>query len=277
MQFKPKLLYIALGGFLLLSGLAELPDAQGQAPTTAQIIFNSKEGRRWEIFVVEADGKNVRRLMNNLATFHYFSPTWSPNGKQIAYTINMVGAGNIYVMDTDGRNRHRVTDYRAPARGEFEKPPMTLYGASGPAWSPDGKQIAFTRHLRPHVLVYEIFVIDADGRNAHELTNLGHQATSPTWSPDGKQIAFSSNHSDKNYDIYIMDADGRNVRLLTTLPERDHDPAWSPDGRRIVFSSRRGEETDLYVVDVNGQNRRKLTGGRSPAFCGRGIFSMGFP
>ena len=111
-------------------------------------------------------------------------------------------------MNADGSNPKRLTNNTA--------------WDSGPAWSPDGKNMAF---YTDRAGGGEIFVMNADGSNPYNLTNYPGLDGSPAWSPDGKLIAFSSNRGD-NLDIYSMNIDGSDVRRLTDNPKLDDDPAW---------------------------------------------------
>ena len=113
----------------------------------------------------------------------------------------------------------------------------------------------------------EIWVMDVDGGNRTRLTNNTAYDDYPSWSPDGVQIVFVSDR-DGNREIYKMRADGKFQAPLTDSIEPDTFPAWSPDGSEIVFQSgRSGQGFGIYVMDSDGSNVRRLTGGGR----GRGI------
>ena len=174
---------------------------------------------------------------------------------RIAFSSERDGNTDIYVMDADGKNQHRLTNH----------PDNDWY----PSWSPDGKRIVFFSNRDGHVHVihgwptYEIYVMDADGGNQQNLTNDPKDDRSPSWSPDGKRIAFHSNRDKDNpgnTDIYVMDADGGNLQKLTENPNEDEYPSWSPDGKRVAFMSvREGRNHNIYVMDADGGNLQKLT------------------
>ncbi|MBA3726283.1 MAG: PD40 domain-containing protein [Armatimonadetes bacterium] len=123
----------------------------------------------------------------------------------------------------------------------------------GPAWSPDGKKIAFVAY-RGHS--QEIFVVNADGSGQTNLTNDSMTCNQPVWSPDGKKIVYVFNRYSQYSEIYVMNADGGVKTKLTNDKAQCSDPAWSPDGKRIAFFSRLG---GLVVINADGSGRHSLS------------------
>ena len=217
-----------------------------------------------EIYVMDADGGNPQNLTNN--PFDDREPSWSPDGKRIAFGARREGRFNyeIYVMDVDGGNQQRLTDNPDPNGHSTDR---------FPSWSPDGKRIVFTARREGHfenkfAVTYEIYVMDANGVNQQRLTNNRNNEWSPVWSPDGKRIAFWADRKGNldNFEIYVMDADGGNQQNLTNNRHSDSSPSWSPDSKRIAFVSNRdgpvrgGFPTpDIYVMDADGGNPQNLT------------------
>ena len=251
-NLRKNLLSFFLFGILVLIGITGYTEAQIAFTSDGLLEDNVLD---WEpkIYVISTDGKRIEQL-----TYHDrgdWSPTWAPDGKQIAFTSERVApvvlnqpprileSYEIYVTNISGQNSLNLTQH--PASDKY------------PTWSPDGKQIAFTSERNGNK---EIYVMDADGSNLTRLTDHPRSDSHPTWSPDGTQIAFESILILRR-DIFVMHADGTNVRQVTNTPETDIEPSWSPDGKKIAFASYRKENKvfDVYVINVNGTDERNLT------------------
>jgi TolB protein len=154
-------------------------------------------------------------------------------------------AARIFVIREDGTGKQRLTNNKS--------------SESGPAYSRDGKRIAFSSIRGRN---QDLYVMNADGSNVRRLTSHPAPDFQPTWSPDGKRIAFSSLRSG-NFKIYVMNADGTNERLLTPGPRwvGDSSPSWSPDGRWIAFSSSRIKDgnPEIFKMRPDGSRVTRLT------------------
>lgn len=223
------------------------------SPDGRQIVYSSMRGNDVFVNIMNADGSNSRTLCQGEA------PDWSPDGRKIAFSWQW----SIWTIDPDGRNRQRIAGSATAKRG--------------PSWSPDSRQIAFIliRHpMSPHDLKPQVGIMMADGSGERVLTQ-GHRmnvrigpdgartmepaedANAPAWSPVSDEIAFWSGKEERGGDIWIIRADGSGARQLTAAQPSD-DPSWSPDGREILFSTGRNGRNELWVMDKDGRNQRKL-------------------
>jgi Tol biopolymer transport system component len=204
-----------------------------------------------DIFVMNADGSGLFQLTNHPGVDT--DPTWSPDGTKIAFTSNRdsyirrgtgrpgrVSIFEIYVVNHDGTGLTRLTG-------------STSWDTS-PAWSPDGKQLAFQSNRDGNV---EIYAMESDGSNQRRLTHSPSDEASPAWSPDGRWIAFHSDHKDDgNPEIYLMPASGSGSSLagssiqLTDIKGWDINPVWSPDGRFLAFYSDRSGNFEIFIMPL---------------------------
>ena len=211
----------------------------------------------YDIYVANANGTKTRRLTKNPR--YDAEGTLSPDGKTIVFTSLRDGDLDIYTMSVDGRNVKRLT--------------RTLGYDGGPFFSPDGTQIVYRAWhpasaadsadyvgllgqnlVRPSRM--EVWVMDADGSNQRQVTNLGGANFAPYFHPDGRRILFASNHKNprsRNFDLYLIAADGTGLEQVTTNGDFDAFPMFSPDGRQLLWASNRhGKvqgETNIFIAD----------------------------
>ena len=150
----------------------------------------------------------------------------------------------IYTIDVNGNNLQKLTSYNNPV------PALAYHGQ--PIWSPDGKSIAYEADMgEQHGAIY---VMDADGKHAHALTNHTTTDMEPAWSPAGEHILFISNR-DGNWQIYVMDTDGTHQKRISYNSYIDENPTWSPDGNYIAFDSNQnggsGDSYSIWLMDAS--------------------------
>ncbi len=179
------------------------------SPDGTQIAFQIDIGCQ-EIFVVNADGTNLRQLTSTPGRDNY-SPSWSPDSMQILFTSRRDPGndGEAWVMYADGSNQHQITPDNSSPDGYF-------------AWSPDGSKIAFVSRRDGN---WEVYVMNIDGSNQVRLTNNNADDWYPKWSPDSNRLVFYSDR-DSNNEIYVMNADGTNQTRLTDNPAFDSLAVW---------------------------------------------------
>src|SRR5436305_3317985 len=231
------------------------------SPDGKQIAFESTRDGKSAIYVMQADGTNLRKVTNSEA--HDEEPRWSPDGKKIVFISQRDKHLQLYMMNADGSDQRRFTngddiDYQ-------------------PVFSPKGDRVAFiSRHEQPSV-VHAIYMIDADGANRTLLSDQSANDTDPRWSRDGKKILFVRTAIVKKYyrdlsaedkmamknskEIFIMNRDGSGVRNLTNSKGRDCCAYWSRDGKTIYFLSERDGSPEIYEMKADGSNARKIADG----------------
>lgn len=178
------------------------------------------------------------------------TPTWSPDGTQLAYTGNL----DIYVVDVSGGERRRLTHDQ--------------YENYSPTWSPDGQWIAFVGGRGGGT----IYAVRPDGSGRYEADGDGTY-NGPAWSPDGTGIAYDAAGRGGRHDLFVMvAATGGRTRQLTRSIASETWAAWSPDGAEIVYTvdPRRRPlnplNGDIYVVNAAGGRPRPLVRGKAHTF-----------
>jgi len=206
---------------------------------SGRIAFDSQIGNVPDIYFVNIDGSDVRRIITEVD--HNRGADWSPDGRVILFRSQDGGNKVIYIMNPDGTGLTPLTD-----------PDSSNYS---PAWSPDGKQIAFVSERDGNA---EIYVMDGDGSHVTRLTDDPAADYDPAWSPDGTRIAFHSGR-DGNLNVYVMRADGSNPVRMTDSPAGDYGAVWSPDGSKIMYVSEDSGNGEIYTMDPDGTDKVRLT------------------
>jgi Tol biopolymer transport system component len=227
----------------------------GSATPPPGLVFVSTRDGDYAIYGVAAGGGHEHRLTKGRGDpssprglFFATEPSWSPDGRLVAFVSKRDGVSHVYVMHADGTGVRRLTDASAED--------------SGPTWSPDGRRIAFAREGALFVVpsaggpAQRLWVVGADGRHDRQLTKLRALSGFPSWSPDGRRLAFQSNAQGGHFEIYSIALDGSGLRRETQSSIDTIEPAWSPDGKEIAFS----RDGAIWTVDRGGKER-KLTSG----------------
>jgi Tol biopolymer transport system component len=215
-------------------------------------LYNS-----YDIFMADLNGKIVKQLTKSKG--YDAEATLSPDGKKMLYTSTKDGDIDMYVMDLKTGKEKKVTN---------------LLGYDGGGWfSPDGKKIIW-RASRPkteaEIKEYkellaqglvaptnmEVWVANADGSNAKQVSSFGQANWAPAYMPDNKRIIFASNHEYKRgfpFNLYTMNEDGTNLTKVSRDKGFDAFPMFSPDGKKIVFCSNRNNggtrDTNIFIAD----------------------------
>ena len=210
-----------------------------------------------DIFQADLNGKIIKQLTTTKG--YDAEATISPKGDKMVFTSMRDGDLDLYTMDLKGNNVKRIT---------------TALGYDGGAWfSPDGTKIIW-RASRPttpeEIKEYnellaenlvapthmEVWIANADGSDAHQVTDLEKANWAPNFTPDGKHFIFCSNHEYKRgfpFNMYLADLDGKNITKISRDKGFDAFPMFSSNGKKIVFSSNRnnggGHDTNVFIAD----------------------------
>lgn len=223
------------------------------SPDGRRLAFGVMNSRGWRLYVTAADGSHARALTTSTGLAG--APSWAPDGRSIALETlprSVPGrksyAQQIYVVPSAGGRLRQITGFDA-----FKG------GAAHPAWSPDGRLLAFTgRQSLADNARADIWVVRPSGRG---LRRLIHNAYDPAWSPDGARIAFG-----RDGDIYTANRSGGDLTRVTRTPKLgDTHPSWSPDGKRIIFASMQraknqaDDDLRLGIVNADGSGLHRIT------------------
>jgi len=219
-------------------------DCPAFSPYGRQIVFSSKRDGNYELYVMESNGNNVRRLTNTPAS--EIQAAFSPDGKFIVYDVynsSNWDDGDVFVMNSDGTNVRQLT--------------ASPQDDTRPDFSPDGSKIFFSSKRDGN---FEIYSMDADGKNQTHLTNTEQNELFPQVSPDGEKIAYAVVVFGLfTAEIQIMNIDGSEAVTLVRPGSVNENPMWSPDGSYTVFQSNRDGNYEVYIMDADNSNPRRLT------------------
>lgn len=232
---------------------ALLPDQDGEDNTmgstsSGRIVFASTRNGTRDIYSMNADGTDQNRLTDT--DDNDYEPCWSPDGQQIAFareghrrdpTRRSDNITEIFVMNANGSEVRQLTDHGSVT--------------GGPAWSWDGKYIAYHKWDRDN---WEIYIVCVRGNKPRNLTNSPYTETYPHWHPDDKQLAFHYKAHD-DWNIAVINRDGSRRRQLTSNPTEDWLPTWSPDGSKIAFWSTRTGDWEVFLMKPDGSDQKQIS------------------
>lgn len=224
----------------------------------AYATFPGKNGRisfimAGEIFTMNPDGSDVKQLTSfvpggNTANL----PFWSPDGRQLVFGLTSLdqSSSQLWIMNGDGTNQRLLLNDPS-------------FFDSQPAFSPDGKRIAFTRCVQNCA----IYTVGTDGTGLEAVThfdpNLDVFDFMATYSPDGKTMAFSNTaRGGVIAGVYAINVDGSKLRRLTPPAIEGWSPNWAPDGQKLTFVSHLVQgvlDEDILLIRPDGSGQEQLT------------------
>ena len=227
---------------------------------STRLSYVIKEGKRYRLVISDADGQNIRNAMNSGEPI--ISPSWSPDGKKVAYVSFEDRKPVIYVHEL-------ATGRRIPLSNQKGN-------NSAPAWAPDGKKLAISLSKDGNTQIYSI---NADGTGLQRLTRGYTIDTEPQYSADGRYIYFTSDRGG-NPQIYRMSAEGEQVegaKRVTFKQGFVTSPRISPDGKYLAYIANIGGAFRLYILNLATGDAQALTDGtsdESPSFAANGRYVL---
>ena len=227
---------------------------------STRLSYVIKEGKRYRLVISDADGQNIRNAMNSGEPI--ISPSWSPDGKKVAYVSFEDRKPVIYVHELATGRRIAISNQKG--------------NNSAPAWSPDGKKLAISLSKDGNTQIYSI---NADGSDLHRLTRGRTIDTEPQYSADGRSIYFTSDRGG-NPQIYRMSSEGEQAEGAKRITYKQGfvtSPRISPDGKYLVYIANIGGAFRLYILNLATGDSQSLTDGssdESPSFAANGRYVL---
>ena len=216
----------------------KLTGDKGVFSTRIAYVTKSNTGR-YNLWVADSDGENAQSALASPEPI--ISPSWAPNGTQLAYVSFEARKPVVYVHDVASGKRRLLANFKG--------------SNSAPSWSPDGRTVAVTLSRDGGS---QLFLLDAQGGEPKRLTQSVAIDTETVFSPDGTAIYFVSDRGGSPQ-IYRMPAMGGPANRVTFTGNYNISPALSPDGRWMAYISRNGNAYKLHVMDIASGNTSAIT------------------
>ena len=227
---------------------------------STRLSYVIKDGKRYRLVISDADGQNIRNALNSADPI--ISPSWSPDGKKVAYVSFEDRKPVIYVHELATGKRVMLSNQKG--------------NNSAPAWTPDGKQLAISLSKDGNTQIYGI---NSDGTGLRRLSRGYTIDTEPQYSPDGRYIYFTSDRGGSPQ-IYRMSAEGEQVEGAKRISYKQGfvtSPRISPDGKYLAYIANIGGAYRLYIVNLATGDSQALTDGtsdESPSFAANGRYLL---
>ena len=213
------------------------------SPDGRRIALNRwRPGSSADIWVADADGRNLNQLTNNPATD--YQPSWFPDGKKIAF-----------LSDRENQNRKFALWTISLSTGKEERLFELNEGAQFVVLSPDGSQIAFN-YVQNGII--NIWIASLKDGQRKQLTFAKDLMGFPCWSPDGRLLAFE-NQVGEDAHLMVIPGNGGPITQLTFGPGKSWPHSWSADGDKIAFAGQRDGVWNVYWISLSTKTQKQLT------------------
>ncbi len=208
-----------------------------------QLVYTSSG----QLFTTDLSGEKIGKL-ENTGKNNWF-PSMAPDQQTLAYWSDQSGSHELWLYNFKTASATRLTFFNS---SENDPAAQNFNIHDAPTWSPNSQEIAFSR-------MGQIWLIDREGYNLETVVREGNNY-SPSWSPDGKLLAYISlQHQSQN--LYLRRIKTGEEWAITTFPATHHagGPSWSPDGKKIAFSLSIYETVDIWIINNDGTDLKRLT------------------
>jgi Tol biopolymer transport system component len=219
------------------------------SPDSKQIVFGSIQYGLGDIYSINIDGTDIRRL--TVTDAYEGEPEFSPDGSKIVFISERENPayGKIFIMNSDGTNQKQLTFGKGY---DF-----------GPSFSPDGKKIVFVRQIERYIS--ELFVVDINGTNLRMLTHDEKPKSTPYFSKKEKICYKAYNYETQRNEIYEISEDGLYPILILQLGKNEYDARFSPDGEKVVYILQNSVDysTEISIMRADGKYIKQLTASKT--------------
>jgi Tol biopolymer transport system component len=204
-------------------------------------------------------GERIKRLVKSTTDPNfeelrllYSQSAFSNDGKTLAFTAQREGRDVLYLLDIPSRSVRKRLDLKVDA-------------VTGPSWSPDDQQIAFSGTRGG---ITDLFIVNADGTNLRAMTNDLYGDLQPNWSPDGKYIAFATDRGPATdfsrlqiakWQIALLNVETGKIAVLPGQAGLNINPVWSPDGKSVAYISDRTGVANVFLFELGDRQQYQLT------------------
>ncbi|KAA0890581.1 Tol-Pal system beta propeller repeat protein TolB [Pusillimonas sp. ANT_WB101] len=221
---------------------------------STRIAYVLQTGNTYELQIADADGQNPQVMLRSKQSI--ISPSWSPDGKRLAYVSFELNKPVVYVQTLASGQRVPLANFKG--------------NNSAPSWAPNGQQLALVLSRDG---ISQIYTISADGSGLRRVMRSPLIDTEPQFTPDGGSLIFTSDRGG-NPQIYKVPLSGGNAQRITFNGSYNISPAISPDGNKLVYVTKRDGAFRIALQDMASGSEQLLTNGpddQSPSFAPNGM------